>query len=197
MTTKESTMHDATPNILLIGRSRRVLDEAVAILRERGYAAEGTNDFGDITGRFDTSRLDVTVFGGQVPPDTRVEIREQIEALGERVVFVQGLSGIPGLIAEQVQQALDGERTIPGQTPVYDAAQRAILLSLFAPLDVTVTAHWITSLTGPEPESESRVLFDGPEAAGDHVFAIPGDVALDAAFATVRAGDARWSFRLA
>lgn len=189
-------MHDSIPNILLIGRSRRVLDAAVALLRGRGYNAEGTNDFDDITARFETGRLAVAVFGGQVPPDTRVEIRQQIEALNDRTVFVQGLAGIPGLIAEQVQQALDGERTIPGQAPVYDPTRVAILLSLFAPLEVTVTAYWITSLTGPEPESESRVLFDGSSAAGDHAFAIPDDVALDAAFATVRAGDARWSFRL-
>jgi hypothetical protein len=189
-------MHDSIPNILLIGRSRRVLDAAVALLRGRGYNAEGTNDFDDITGRFETGRLAVAVFGGQVPPDTRVEIRQQIEALNDRTVFVQGLAGIPGLIAEQVQQALDGERTIPGQAPVYDPTRVAILLSLVAPLEATVTAYWITSLTGPEPESESRVLFDGSSAAGDQAFAIPDDVALDAAFATVRVGDARWSFRL-
>ncbi len=189
-------MENPVPEILLIGRSRRVLDETVALLKNRRYAAHGTNEFDDITGRFDTGSLDVTVFGGQVPPDTRVEIRRQIEALNDGVAFVQGLAGIPRLIAEQVQQALDGERPIPGQAPSYDPNGRAILLSLFAPLDVTVTAHWITSLTAPDPESDARVLFEGSAAAGDHVFTIPDDVALDAAFATVRAGDARWSFRL-
>jgi hypothetical protein len=41
---------------LLIGKSQLVLDHAVAGLRALGYKAEATNDFTDITGRFDAKR---------------------------------------------------------------------------------------------------------------------------------------------
>jgi hypothetical protein len=52
---------------LLIGKSQLVLDHAVAGLRDLGYEAEATNDFTDITGRFDAKKIDLVVFGGQVP----------------------------------------------------------------------------------------------------------------------------------
>jgi hypothetical protein len=40
-------------SVLLIGKSQRVLEEAVAGVRARGHQADATNDFGDVTGRFD------------------------------------------------------------------------------------------------------------------------------------------------
>jgi hypothetical protein len=184
-------------SVLVIGRSQRVLDDAAAGLRALGYSAEATNDFSPITGRFDPKQLDLVVFGGQVPPDRKAELRTEVTAANPQVMFVQGLAGIPGLIADQVQQALGGEHLIPGQAPMFDATRRAIVLSLFAPLDVAVTAYWVTEVIPPDPKSDSRVLFDNRLPAGEHTFALPDDVNLDAAFATVRAGDARWSFRLA
>ena len=42
--------------VLLIGKSQLVRDHAVAGLRDLGYEAEATNDFTDITGRFDAKR---------------------------------------------------------------------------------------------------------------------------------------------
>ena len=59
-------------SVLLIGKSQLVLDDAVAGLRDLGYKAEATNDFTDITGRFDVKRIDLVVFGGQVPPTARL-----------------------------------------------------------------------------------------------------------------------------
>jgi hypothetical protein len=183
-------------SVLVIGRSQAVLDQAVARLGELGYRAAATNDFSPITGRFDPKQLDLVVFGGQVPPDRKATLAEEISAMNPQVIFVQGLAGIPGVIADQVQQALGGEHLIPGQAPMFDATRRAIVLGLFAPLDVTVTAYWITAMIPPDPKSDSQVLFDDRLPAGEHTFALPDDVNVDAAFATVRAGDARWSFRL-
>jgi hypothetical protein len=182
--------------VLIVGRSRSVLDAAVALLEQRGYRAQATNDFDDVLGQTDLPQLDLVVFGGQVPPAKKDEIRAGIVASNPNVEFVQGLSGIPGLIVDQVEAALAGEVLIPGQAPIYDASGRAIALSLYASVDVTITVYW-AEFVPPEPKSHSAVLFEGSLPAGDHRFRVPDTVALDAAFATVRAGDGRWSFRLA
>jgi hypothetical protein len=183
-------------SVLVIGRSRNVLDQAVARLTELGCQAEATDDFSPIVGRFDPKHLDLVVLGGQVPPDRKAALADEISAANPQVIFVQGLAGIPGLIADQVQQALAGEHQIPGQAPTFDATRKAIMLSLFAPLDVTVTAYWITEMIPPDPKSNSKVLFDDRLPAGEHTFALPVQANLDAAFASVRAANAHWSFRL-
>jgi hypothetical protein len=195
-TTKSVDLATDHKSVLVIGRSQVVLDQAVARLGELGYKAEATNDVSAITGRFDPKQIDVVVFGGQVPPDRKAALAEEISASNPKVILVQGLAGIPGLIADQVQQALGGEHLIPGQAPTFDATRRAIALVLFAPLDVAVTAYWVTASIPPDPKSDSQVLFDDRLPAGEHTFALPDHANLDAAFATVRAGDARWSFRL-
>lgn len=183
--------------VLVIGRSQAVLDATVALLRDRGYTAQATNDFEAITTQVDPRTLDLVVFGGQVPPAKKAEMREQISAVNDAVKFTQGLSGIPGLIADQVTGGLAGEQLIPGQAPFYDAATKTIALSLYAPLHVTVTAYWITELIPPDPKSDSLTLHDGLLPTGDHTFEVLNPVSLgSAAFATVRAGTAIWSFRL-
>ena len=40
-------------SVLLIGKSQLVLDGALAGLHDLGYKADATNDFADITARFD------------------------------------------------------------------------------------------------------------------------------------------------
>jgi hypothetical protein len=190
----EST--DMNHNVLVIGRSQAVLDATVELLSAGGYAAQATDDFEGLTEQVDPRTLDLVVLGGQIPPARKVEIREEISAANDAVVFVQGLSGIPGLIADQVAGALVGDQLIPGQAPLFDAARRTIALSLYAPLDVKVTAYWITAVVPPDPKSDSLVLHDGPLPPGDHDFEVPDIVSLEAAFATVRAGAAVWSFRL-
>jgi hypothetical protein len=190
----EST--DMNHNVLVIGRSQAVLDATVELLSAGGYVAQATDDFEALTKQVDPRTLDLVVLGGQIPPAKKVEIREEIAAANDAVIFVQGLSGIPGLIADQVAGALVGDQLIPGQAPLFDAARRTIALSLYAPLDVKVTAYWITALVPPDPKSDSLVLHEGPLPSGDHDFEVPDIVSLEAAFATVRAGAAVWSFRL-
>jgi hypothetical protein len=104
---------NAQHRVLLIGKSQLVLDESVAGLGDLGYKAEATNDFADITGRFDVKGIDLVVFGGQVPPDRKAELREEIGAINPRVIFVQGLAGIPGLIVNQVQGAFTANHQDP------------------------------------------------------------------------------------
>jgi hypothetical protein len=193
---EEPAMTPVAPKILIVGRSRRALEGAVELLSERGHAAYATNDFEDVPSQLDTAQLELAVFGGKVPPDTKAEIRAQLEARNPRLKVVQGLAGIPGLIADQVEAALAGEPQISGQTPTYDAGRRAIVLNLCAPRRVKVTVYWITATIPPDPTSDSRVLFDGHLLAGEHLFVIPEDVSLDAAFATLHVTDASWSFRL-
>ena len=59
-------------SVLLIGKSQLVLDDALAGLRDLGYNAEATNDFADVTARFDAREVDLVVFGGQVPRTSRL-----------------------------------------------------------------------------------------------------------------------------
>ncbi len=191
------TTTDTDHKVLVIGRSQAVLEAIVALLRDRGYAAEATNNFEAITDQADPRTLELVVFGGQVAPAKKAEMREQISAVNPAVKFVQGLSGIPGLIADQVTGALGGEQLIAGQAPSYEAATKSIALCLYTSLEVRVTVYWITELIPPDPKSDSLVLHEGPLPAGDHAFEIPDTVSFDAAaFATVHAGAAIWSFRL-
>jgi hypothetical protein len=139
--------------VLLIGKSQLVLDHAVAGLRDLGYEAEATNDFTDITGRFDAKKIDLVVFGGQVPPDRKTELREEIGAINSQVIFVQGLAGIPGLIVNQVQGAFRAEHQDPTRAPTYAPEERSIRLSLPDAVDVKVTVWWQTSFVPPDPRA--------------------------------------------
>lgn len=147
------TTDDAQRSVLLIGKSQRVLNDSVAGLRDLGYKAEATNDFTDISGRFDVKQIDLVVFGGQVPPDRKGELREEIGAINPGVIFVQGLAGIPGLIVKQVQGAFMAEHHDPAQAPTYTPDDRSIRLTLADPADVKVTVWWQTSFVPPDPRA--------------------------------------------
>jgi hypothetical protein len=134
------TTDPAQRSVLLIGKSQLVLDESVAGLRDLGYKADATNDFTDVTGRFDTKEIDLVVFGGQVPPDRKAELREEIGASNPEVIFVHGLAGIPGLIVNQVQGAFTVSRADPGRAPTHTPDDRSIRLTLAEPADVKVTS---------------------------------------------------------
>jgi hypothetical protein len=185
---------DPLARILVIGRSESVLSEAVTILREKGHAAGATNEFDRALDLFDAGQLDLVVFGGMVPPDTRDRLREQISARNPAVAFVQGYAGIPGLIAAQAEAALSEGTTGPATSVSYDAPSRSIGLSLDRPQDVTVTAWWHTSFVPPEPKSTSRVILDEELPAGAHTIAIPDEVPAQASFATVTTGPSVHAF---
>jgi len=180
--------------ILVIGRSETVLSEAVTILREKGYAAGATNEFDRTLDLFDAGQLDLVVFGGMVPPDTKEHLREQISARNPATVFVQGYAGIPGLIAKQVEATLSEGAAGPNASVSYDAESRSIGMSLDGPQAVTVIAWWGTSFVPPEPKSTSRVILDEELTAGAHTIAIPAEVPAQASFATVSVGPSVHAF---
>jgi hypothetical protein len=189
---------DNTPrSVLLIGKSQLVLDESVAGLRDLGYQAEGTNDFAAIGDRFDAKEIDLVVFGGQVPPDRRADLREEIGAVNPRVIFVQGLAGIPGLIINQVQGAFAANHDDPARAPTYTTDDRSIRLTLADPADVKVTAWWQSSFVPPDPKSDSLLLLDDRLARGDHAIPVPDHVPPKAAFATVKIDAAIYAFSIA
>ena len=183
-------------SVLLIGRSQRVLDDAVAGLRDLGYNADGTNDFADITGRFDARTLDLIVFGGQVPEGRKAELTQEISAVNPQVIVVHGLAGIPGLIINQVQGAFASDYRYPTRAPAFAPGERLIRLTLAGPADVEVTAWWQTSFVPPDPRSDSLVLLDDRLPGGDHTIPLPDQVPPKAAFATVKVDAAVYAFSI-
>jgi hypothetical protein len=184
-------------SVLLIGKSQLVLDDALAGLRNLGYKAEGTNDFADVTAQFDAREIDLVVFGGQVPPDLKAELREEISAINPRVIFVQGLAGIPGLIIKQVQSAFASDHQETVRAPTFTPYERSIKLTLPGPADVKVTTWWQTSFVPPDPKSDSLLLLNDRLAAGDHAVTVPELVPPKAAFATVQVDAAIYAFSIA
>lgn len=182
-------------SVLLIGRSQFVLDDSVAALRDLGYTAQATTDFTNVTGRFDPMTLELVVFGGQVPPDRKAELREEIGAINPRIIFVQGLAGIPGLIVSQVEGAF-GEQA-DGNAPSYVPDERSIRLTLTTPSDVTVTIWWGTSFMPPDPKSDSLQVLRQRLPSGDHLVPVPDHIPRTAVFATVRIDDAIYAFGIA
>ena len=191
------TTDDAQRSVLLIGKSQLVLDDALAGLRNLGHTAEATNDFSDVTGRFDVRTIDLIVFGGQVPPDRKAELEDEIGTINPPVIFVQGLAGIPGLIVNQVQGAFAAQDQNPAGAPTYTPDERSIRITLAHRATVKVTAWWQTSFVPPDPKSDSLLLLDKRLAAGDHAVHVPDLVPPNAAFATVEIDDATYAFSVA
>jgi hypothetical protein len=119
--------------------------------------------------------IDLVVFGGQVPPDRKAALREEIGAINPRVIFVQGLAGIPGLIGNQVQGAFAASQQDPTRAPIYAPDDRSIRLTLADPADVKATVWWQTAFVPPDPRSDSPLL-DAQLAGGDHAIPVPGHV---------------------
>ncbi|HEY3502123.1 MAG TPA: hypothetical protein VGN37_04945 [Actinocatenispora sp.] len=181
-------MHTAPhARVLVVGRSPSVLTAAVDILRAKGYSADATNQFGQVLDDYDVTGLDVLVFGGMVPADTKHQLREDVRARNPHVAFVQGLGGIPGLIAAQVDAATSAE-ALDDDTVGYDPARRAVCLTLDGAVPVIVEAWWATSFVPPEPTSTSMRVFDGHLDAGTHTIRLPDQVPSQASFAGVTVG---------
>ena len=74
--------------ILVIGRSPNVILDAAAILRSKGFHADATNQFDDVLTGYDTTNIDVVVFGGMVPPDTKQYLKHEISNVNGHVTYV-------------------------------------------------------------------------------------------------------------
>jgi hypothetical protein len=202
------TINTRQRSVLVLGGSQRVVDECLAVLRDLGYTAQGTSDFfSDIVGRFDVTRIDLVSMGGLVPPDRKAELKGRIGALNPRAIFIDGLAGIPGLIASQVQEAFTAGRQDPARAPAYERADRSIRLTLADPAAVKVTVWWRASLIPPDPTSDSLVLLDDRLPGGDHAIPVPAGIPPQAVtpsgprpaewFATVQVGPAIYNFGIA
>lgn len=177
-----------TESVLVIGRSEKVIRDAVDLLRRSGRAAGATNDFDNVPALFDAGALDVVVFGGMVPPARKEELREELGAANPAIVFVQGLAGIPGLIVEQVEAA-GGSWHLGPEAVDYRSEDRTLTLSLLAATPVRVTAYWGTAFVPPDPESTSEVVLDEALGAGTHTIPVPDFVPTVASFLAVHVGD--------
>ncbi len=174
--------------VLIVGRSPSVLLEAVDMLRGKGYEADATNQFDDVLSDHDAAQIDILVFGGMVPLDTKQRLREEVSALNPAVTFVQGLAGIAGLIAAQVE-AVTATDAPAGVEVIYDDSRRSVLITLATAARATVEAWWATSFQPPEPQSTHAVVFDGKLEPGHHAIAMPLDVPSEASFTAARIDD--------
>jgi hypothetical protein len=185
--TNEISASPAPARVLVVGRSPGVLVAAVELLRGQGHRADATNQFDQVLDDYDVSDLDVLVFGGMVPPDTKRHLCDEITKRNPGITFVQGLAGIAGVIAAQVGAVTAGVSAGAAEIG-YDAGNRTIRLTLPDAARVTIEALWMTSWTPPEPASTSMRVFDGELAAGSHDIVLPDRVPSEGSFAAVTAG---------
>ena len=187
----------AQRHVLIVGKSPAVLASAVSLLHDRGYMADATNRFDDVIAEFNLRRVDLVVFGGQVPEERQAALRRDIVRLNERVIFVQGLAGIPGLIVRQVEGAFAVRDEHCESPPSYHAEVRTINLSLRQSRDVTVIGWWQTSFVPPNPLSDSLIIIDKRFPDGEHSIPLPHVVPQTASFVSVQVDDAIWAFSVA
>ena len=179
--------------ILVVGRSPSVLVDTVEILRSKGYSADATNQFDRVLDDYDAEDIDIVVFGGMVPAGTKQHLRQQIGERNAHVTFVQGLAGIAGLIAAQVEGVITASE--PGEIHVvHDEDQRSVHLTLHKAARVTVEAWWHTSFTPPEPKSTSMQVLGAELQEGSHSIALPAEIPSVASFLAVTVGSAVRTF---
>jgi hypothetical protein len=177
----------STAAVLVIGRSEKVLNETVDLLRNNGRAAGATNEFDNVLTQFDIASLDIVVFGGMVPPETKETLRTNLAAGNPTITFVQGFAGIPGLIAAQVEAALVPSRR-HRESIKYNGASRTVTISLQSVENVRVIGFWHTAFVPPDPESTSEIIFDGTIGAGTHTMPLPASIPAAASFVVVQVG---------
>ena len=184
-------MSGRTERVLIVGRSGRVLIDAVKGLRDRRYGANATNQFDTLLDDYDVREVDLIVFGGMVPPGTKEHLQAAIRAVHPKVTFMQGLAGIAPLLVAQVEQHFRG-----GAAGVdFDAAARAIWVTLADTAPVVVEGLWATFVP-PEPVAHSAVAFDGELAPGVHQIATPDEVPRQGSYAVVRVGSRVSAFQI-
>jgi hypothetical protein len=173
---------------LVVGRSEKVLAETVEVLRQRGHVAGATNDFENVLTLFDPTALDLVIFGGMVAPRKKEELRAGLTGANPALTFVQGMAGIPGLIADQVEAAV-APGAPDGGSVDYHRDDRVVKIGLPAGKRALVTGYWGTAFVPPDPESTSEVVFDAWLDAGSHTVALPDHIPTVASFVVVRLGE--------
>ncbi len=173
--------------VLIIGRSENVLAETAELLRADGYSVGATNDYANVLSNFDPRLVDIVVFGGQVPPDTKEGLRTRLRSANPQLTFVQGLAGIPGLIVAQVQAVTPRAARESGDVS-YNSDQRQLTLSLESAQRVRLTGFWVTSFEPPEPTSTSELILDETLEPGTHTISLPASFPRIGSFVGVLVG---------
>ena len=119
-------------------------------------------------------------------------LTEEISKVNGHVAFVQGLAGIAGLIAAQVEGVTSTAGDDNGVA--YDTTNRTVQLTLQEPAQVVVEAWWATSFTPPEPTSTSMRVIDSRFDSGEYLIPLPAEVPPVASFVTVSVGPAVRAF---
>ncbi|WP_133434160.1 hypothetical protein [Aeromicrobium phragmitis] len=184
-------MTEETHRILIVGRSQGVLVDSVRMLRDRGYAANASNQFDTLLDDYDLREVDLVIFGGMVPPTTKDHLATRIRQINSQAHFLQGLAGIAPLLVAQVEEHFSG--AVSGVT--YDPNARSFRLALADAASVTLHGLWATFVP-PDPVAQTAVAYDGELAAGTHEIAVPEDVPRQGSFAAMRIGGRTSTFQL-
>ncbi|MFF2274546.1 hypothetical protein [Agromyces sp. NPDC058126] len=161
-----------------------MLVDTVAMLRERGYGANASNQFDQLLDDYDLREVDLVIFGGMVPPEKKERLQTEIRNLNPRVTFMQGLGGVAPLLVAQVEEFFSD--AAPGIE--FDATSRVIHLKLDDVAPVVVEGIWGTFVP-PEPVGHTVTAFEGELGAGEHEIPIPDEVPFESSFATTRVGN--------
>jgi len=167
--------------VLIVGRSPAALLDAVKSLRAKGYAADATNQFGQVLTDYDVRELDLLVFGGMIPLDQKQYLRSEIGRRNAQLRTIEGLAGIAGVIVAQVEAETSTDT--PTASVAYDRDRGVITLGLTEPAHVVAQA-WFGVFVPPVPTSSSLDLIDADLPAGSHAI----DISVRASFATVSVG---------
>ncbi len=174
-------MSARTGRVLIVGRSTAVLVDTVAMLRERGFAANASNQFDRLLDDYDFREVNLVIFGGMVPPEKKEQLRVEIRNINPRVTFMQGLGGVAPLLVAQVEEFFAGA----APDVEYDAMARVVHVTLDDAAPVLVEGIWGTFLP-PEPVAHTVIAFEGELDAGKHAIPIPDGVPFETTFASVR-----------
>lgn len=183
--------------VLIVGKSQKALDGAVALIQGRGHYVDATNVFAAVLTDFEPSRYDVVVLGGMVPPDLKAEFAAAFRAANAEVVIVHGMAGIPGVLAAQVEEVASAAAAEALVRPRFVAASetepRRVVVTVPQAQPAEVTVFWGTSFVPPDPQSTSLDLVAGDLAAGEHTIALPDVVPDQPVFFSVRVAGATFA----
>jgi len=174
-------MSAPTSRVLIVGRSTAVLVETVAMLRERGFGANASNQFDQLLDDYDFREVDLVIFGGMVPPEKKEQLQVEIRNLNPGVTFMQGLGGVAPLLVAQVEEFFGGA----APDVAYDAESRVLHVTLDDVAPVAVEGIWGTFVP-PEPVGHTVTAFEGELGPGEHGIPIPHEVPFESSFVAAR-----------
>ena len=179
--------------ILVIGRSPGVILDAAGILRSKGFHADATNQFDEVLTEYDTTNIDVVVFGGMVPPDAKQHLTRR-DLQGQRPRHLR--AGTRRNRQASSPPRSRASRRLPETTTAWPTTRRTrtVQLTLQEPAQVVVEAWWATSFTPPEPTSTSMRVIDSHFDPGEYFIPLPAEVPPVASFVTVSVGPAVRAF---